>query len=199
MGVLQLPSSAARKARSVTTATRVSSWLRPARYLAAGSSLVLQAQQHSRFSEQHVARVSSAAAAAMLAHVYSDLITVKHGCSTSTLSTASCCCRPTASPCTSMHIKPQLQQQLQLHLLCTAPNLEDHLYAHPSCALLTCTRCRWRPAPRLAAFNAKAACALLKTVQGLPPASTTCVCAALTCRQCRWRPAPLLAACPRSP
>jgi hypothetical protein len=42
MGVLQLPSSAARKARSVTTATRVSSWFNWARNLREGSSSVLE-------------------------------------------------------------------------------------------------------------------------------------------------------------
>jgi len=46
IGVLQLPSSAARKARSVTTATRVSSWLSFARNLADGSSSVLKTQHN---------------------------------------------------------------------------------------------------------------------------------------------------------
>ncbi len=43
MGVLHDPSSAVRKARSHTTAMRVSSWLRPARYLAAAVSSVRHA------------------------------------------------------------------------------------------------------------------------------------------------------------
>lgn len=45
IGVLQLPSSAAKNARSVTTATRVSSWLRADRYFCAGSSSVLQGKE----------------------------------------------------------------------------------------------------------------------------------------------------------
>ena len=43
MGVLQLPSSAVRKARSQTTASLVSSWFSVARYRAALSSPSLQA------------------------------------------------------------------------------------------------------------------------------------------------------------
>jgi hypothetical protein len=53
MGVLQLPSSAARKARSVTTATRVSSWLSLARNLAEGSSSVLQDRTQAQDSVAH--------------------------------------------------------------------------------------------------------------------------------------------------
>lgn len=51
IGVLQLPSRAARKARSVTTATRVSSWLSFARNLADGSSSVLKTR-HSNAPHQ---------------------------------------------------------------------------------------------------------------------------------------------------